>query len=221
MVAVVRRPTLVRSFDDREPLRGVQLVGAQDGANVVVENFGGGARQRAETGVAQPLQITRQRLADAVRAVPNLERREGVDMHARHGIFHRAQQREIGRAVERRMDAALHADFGGAALPGFRGTARDFIEREVVGLAAQIVGGLALGEGAEGAFVFADVGIVDVAVDDVAHGLAADLAPQGVGRVHHFAGFVAARSKQPRDGLDTQPFAGLGPIDNASDVAER
>ena len=67
-----------------------------------------------------------------------------------------------------RMDAALHADFGRAALPRLLRAARDLVEREIVGPAAQILAELALREGAELAAEVADVGVVDVAVDDIA-----------------------------------------------------
>jgi hypothetical protein len=40
---------------------------------------------------------------------------------------------------------------------------------------------LALGEGAEPAAIGADVGVVDVTVDDVADGVAADVAAERVG----------------------------------------
>jgi hypothetical protein len=47
------------------------------------------------------------------------------------------------------MDAALHADFGGAAIPRFPDAALDLVAVEVVGRAAQGVAELALGESAE------------------------------------------------------------------------
>ena len=50
---------------------------------------------------------------------------------------------------------------------------RDLVEVEVVGLAAQVLAQLALGEGAELAAEVADVGVVDVAVDDVGDRIAA------------------------------------------------
>ena len=74
------------------------------------------------------------------------------------------------------MDAALHADFGGAAVPGFLRAPHDLLRGEVVGRAAQVGRELALGEGAEAAAEVADVGVVDVAHDGVGDRVADDLA---------------------------------------------
>jgi hypothetical protein len=57
---------------------------------------------------------------------------------------------------------------------GFTAAALDFIERQIIGPAAQIGGELAFGEGAELAAEGADVGVVDVAVDHIGDALAAD-----------------------------------------------
>ena len=97
-------------------------------------------------------------------------------MHLRHGLFHRAAQSQIGIAGIIGVDAALHANFGGAAVPGLVGAARDFGQVEIIGRAAQIFMRLALGEGAEAAMVAADIGVVDVAGDDIADGVAVHLA---------------------------------------------
>ncbi len=88
-------------------------------------------------------------------------------MHVRHRALHRAAQLDIGLAGIVGMDAALHADFGGAALPGLARTPRHFLQRQVVGLAAQLLADLALGKRAETAFIAADIGVVDITVDDV------------------------------------------------------
>ena len=52
--------------------------------------------------------------------------------------LHGAADVEIGLAGVVGMDAALQADFGGAALPGLARAAHDLLEREVVGRAAQV-----------------------------------------------------------------------------------
>ena len=61
------------------------------------------------------------------------------------------------------------------------------------------VGELALGEGAEAATEVADVGVVDVAVDDVADALAIDLAAQRIGALAHLRHLAAARGEQAHD----------------------
>ena len=79
------------------------------------------------------------------------------------------------------MDAALEADFGRASLPGLGRAADDFIDSKVIGRATQRLMRLALGEGAERAAIGAYVGVVDVAVDDVADGVAADSSAKLIG----------------------------------------
>jgi hypothetical protein len=72
-------------------------------------------------------------------------------------------------------DAALQADFDRAALGGLAAAAHDFLEREIVGPPAQALVRLALGECTECAAIETNIGVVDVAGDDVAHALAASL----------------------------------------------
>ena len=189
----------MRRLHHLEPLRGVDLVRAQNGADLVVEDLRGGARQRAEAGVLQPAQEGLERDAERRRALPHLERRERVDVHVGRRFLHRAAEVEIGLAGVVGVDAALHADFGGAALPGLDHAALHLVEPEVVGLAAQVLGQLALGEGAELALEVADVGVVDVAVDDVGDDVAARLAPQRVGGAHHRFEVGAAGAEERRD----------------------
>ena len=171
----------MRRLDHVEPLRGRELVGADDRAHLVVEDFGRGARQRAEARALQLGQELRDRDAERRRALRDLERRERMDMDVGHRVLDRAADREIGRAGVIGMDAALQADFGRAALPGLAAAALDLVELEIVRPAAQVVAELAFGEGAELAAEVADVGVVDVAVDDVGDAVAARFGAQRVG----------------------------------------
>ena len=57
MVEVVRRPTSWAACDDFEPFGGVELVGAEFGPHLVVEDFRGGAGQAGEAGFAQFFEI--------------------------------------------------------------------------------------------------------------------------------------------------------------------
>ena len=66
MVAVLLRPTRVRGLHHLEPLRGGDLVGAQDGAHLVVEDLGGRAGQAAEAGALQAREVVVERQAAAV-----------------------------------------------------------------------------------------------------------------------------------------------------------
>ncbi len=190
----------VRRFHDLQPFGGLDLVGADDRADLVVEDLGGGAGQGAEPGVAQFAQEIGEAAAERLGALPHFEGREGMDMHARHRLLDRAADPEIGSAGIFRMDAALQADFGGAALPGFLDAADDLVHIEVVGPAAQILAELALREGAELAAEIADVGVVDVAGDDVGDGVARLTARRSWSAASHTsAKLVAARLEQADD----------------------
>ena len=63
-----------------EPLVGVDLVGAELGADLVVEDLGRGAGQGLQADVDEPPQVDRQRLAQAAGALGDLERGEAVDV---------------------------------------------------------------------------------------------------------------------------------------------
>src|SRR5437764_580812 len=98
-------------------------------------------------------------------------------MHSRQRLLDRPANREIGRAGIFRVDAALQAHLGGAALPRLLAAPDDLVHVEVVGPAAQIFAELALREGAELATEITDIGVVDIAGDNVADGVAIYLAP--------------------------------------------
>ena len=115
------------------------------------------------------------RQAGAAGAVDDLHRREGVDVHLRHPALHRGDQVEVGRARELGVDAALHAHLGRAELPRLLGAVGDLVQRQRVRVGV----GAPLGERAEPAADVADVGEVDVAVDDVGDLVADGLAGAG------------------------------------------
>src|SRR5947209_11895976 len=80
------------------------------------------------------------------------------------------------------MDSALHTDLGGAAVSSFYHTLHHLAYSQLVRLPAQIFGEPALGEGAELAAKVADVGVIDVAIDDVGHVIAVPGSPLLVGQ---------------------------------------
>ena len=100
-----------------EPLLRRHLVGADHGPHLVVEDLGRRAGQRAEAEVAQPREVVVEREAERRRALPDLERRERVDVEAGHRVLDRRHDLGVVVARERRVDAALQADLGRAALP--------------------------------------------------------------------------------------------------------
>src|SRR5690606_26702950 len=86
---------------------------------------------------------------------------------------------EVGGAGHVGVDAALHADFGGARLPRIVHPVPDLAEGQRVGVGV----GAALRERAEPAAGVADVGEVDVAGDDVGDDVADRVAAQVVGEL--------------------------------------
>ena len=102
-------------------------------------------------------------------------------------------------AGEGRVDAALQAHLGGAALPRLDRAPHDLLHRHEERRPAQVLGELALRERAEAALEVADVRVLDVPGDDVADLVAADLAPEPVGGGEHALALVAARREQPHE----------------------
>ena len=96
--------------------------------------------------------------------------------------------------------------------PRFLCAAHDLRHVEIVRRAAQRLVRLALGEGAELAAVITDVGVVDVAVHHVAHGVATDRLAQFVGSGTDAVVVHVACVEQPHDFAFVQaaPGGGLG-----------
>src|SRR6185295_2864267 len=102
-------------------------------------------------------------------------------MHVRHRRFHGGNDAKIGLPRIAGTDAALQTHLGSAALPGLAGAPADLGGVEVVGGVAMAEVVSPLRKGAELAAIGADVGVVDVAVDDVGDGGANGARAQRVG----------------------------------------
>src|SRR5581483_6519188 len=113
------------------------LVGADDGPHLVVEDLGRGAGQRGQAGGLEPGQVLGQRHAEAAGALEDLEGGEAVDVDGGSDRLHRPGDLQVVVAVEARVDAALEADLGGAALHGLHHPALDLLEVEEVRVAPQ------------------------------------------------------------------------------------
>jgi hypothetical protein len=133
-----------------------------------------------------------------------------VNVHAWNGGAHRATYLHIGVAGETRVDAALHTHFGRTALPGLSRAPGNLVQRQIVRAAAQVLAHLAFGEGAELAFERADIGVIDVARDDVRNDVAAGLPSQRIGRRTYRGKLVAARLEQAHD-VAVRERAMIGP----------
>src|SRR5215472_16124580 len=103
-----------------------------------------------------------------------------MDVHARKSAFDGTAEGAIEKAVEEAGQSALDANFSGAAIPGFLRTAHDFVKRERI----SISGLRASAKSAETATDKADVGEIDVAVDDVGDGFPDRFVAEMVGDGH-------------------------------------
>ena len=103
-------------------------------------------------------------------------------MHVRQRVPDRPANLEIRAPGEIGMDAALQADLGRAALPGFVRAPHDFVQAQYIRRTAQRFTGLAFRERAELALVLAQVGVIDIAVDHIADAVAATRFAQFVRR---------------------------------------
>ena len=133
-----RQSHRVRLRHDVQPALRRHLVGADDAAHLVVEDLGRGARQRTQARSLELLQKLADRQPERARAVRDLERRERVHVDVGHRFLRGTADAQVGLAGERRMDAALHADFGAATLPGFAHTPPDLGQVHDVRLTAQM-----------------------------------------------------------------------------------
>ncbi len=135
MVTFDRSPDRVGGAMGLQPFVGRDLVRAEDGTDLVVQDLGGRARQRLEPGVAQLREVVGQGDARAPSPFGDLEGREPVDVdRGRHGSDG-PDHLQVVVAVEVRMDAALQAHLGGAPGFGFDHPGADLVEAEEVRLA--------------------------------------------------------------------------------------
>ena len=115
-VAVERRPARCEASMISHPARDRQLVRRDPLAHAVVQHLGGGARRRAEAGVAQPREHLRRRQPGDVAHVRDLHRAVGVQVQLRRELLGEAQPAEVVLERPVRMDARLDAQLAGAVL---------------------------------------------------------------------------------------------------------
>ena len=102
-------------------------------------------------------------------------------MHVRLSLLDSLDNGEIGLAGIIRMYAPLQANLGRAFLPGLGDAPLDFSQGQVIAALAQVLSHAPLGKGAETAAEIADIGVVDVPVDNVSNRITVDLTAQFVG----------------------------------------
>ena len=204
-----------------EPLVGRDLVGADDGAHLVVEDLRRGAGQRREPGLVEGGEVVGQRHAEAAGALGHLERGERVEVEVGGDLLHRPGHVEVVVAVEVGVDPALEADLGGAVVDGLEDPPLDLVTVQEVRVATQVQGERALREGAEPAAERADVRVVDVAVPHEGDDVTDRVASQLVGDVGDQAHVGAPRREQRDDLVDVGGLAGQDPVEDLADRAAR
>ena len=182
MVTFERSPTRCAASCTSSHWLGRHLVGTDDRAHLVVEDLRRRPGQGAEAEIAQPREVRLEIEPERRRALPDLERRERVHVDPWHRRLDRRHDGRVVLACERRVDPALEADLGRAALPRLAHPPDDLVLGDEVGRASEVLGELALRERAEPTAEVADVRVLDVPRDDVRDLVAAGLAPQRVGR---------------------------------------
>ena len=123
IVAVLRRPSACARSHDLEPLAGRDLVRADHAADLVVQDLGGRAGQRAEP---RALELRQERRRARRQASVHPARPRAARTHGRGSRVLPPSRSGRSRGRSRRcsrMDAALQAHLGRAALPRPRGCA--------------------------------------------------------------------------------------------------
>ena len=177
-MAVVRKPKLVRCEVDVDPLLGRALQAADALAHFFVQDLGAAAGDRVETGVAQAGDGRREVQPADLRDVLNLGRREAMQPHLGEAALDGAEQLLVPLDLQAGVQAALHQHARAAEIDRLLNLLEDHVD--AVDVAFLVAHGPV--EGAEAAVFGAEVGVVDIAVDDVADdALGMELAAQCVG----------------------------------------
>ncbi len=184
---------LVRGGDDLDPALGHELARREDLADLVVEDLGRGAGDRAESLVLQHGQVVAQRHAVRLGVTEvDLFGRERMDVKIRQLALDRAHDLSVPEAVLVRVDAPLDADLGCSALDRLARVADDLLERAVVGVVLVLVPR----EAAEAAADVADVGEIDVAADHVGDLVADVVEARAVGHRAEHLQVAATRAEE-------------------------
>src|SRR6476659_1231370 len=134
-------PQTMCGADDLLPRVGRELPLGEGPADVVVQDLGGGPRDRVEPVRLRFGEELVEGDAELGRAVEDLHRAERVQMDPGDALLHGAREVEVEAPRQIGMGPALHADLRRAPLPRLFGLVRDLGQRERVRLRV----GLALG----------------------------------------------------------------------------
>ena len=159
-----RHALAVRLTHDLEPLVALRLLRGENRPDAIDEDLAATAGDRVEAGVAQAGDRVGDRQARTARDVRHLGRRERVHVELRVALLDRAEQLFVPVDAELGVVPALHEGAGAADCQRLLDLREDHLVRQDIALAH--VARLAV-ERAEVAVRHADVGVVDVPVDDV------------------------------------------------------
>ncbi len=154
---------LVCGRDDLHPSGYVHFLVAQDFAYLVVEDLGGGAGDRSESGISEDCEKLTIRHIGASRSVHDFHRRKRMDVQFWISLFDRYEKVAVEEAFGLRVDAPLHAHFAGAAIDRVLDFDEDVLDRMIVSGRIFAVHR----ERTELAADKADIGPINVAIDDV------------------------------------------------------
>lgn len=91
-----------------QPDRGGELVRADDGADLIVQDFCGRAWQAPQAGIPQCCQIPPQGPPQRGSSLGHLQGRECVHMHVRRACFGRLKQPEVGVTCKMKFFSLRH-----------------------------------------------------------------------------------------------------------------
>src|SRR5580692_5992857 len=160
---------LVGSAMYQQPVRSQTFQTRDLVADFIVENFGTAARDRIESGVAQP----GNRVPHAEVAVfgnrQDFRSRIAVEVNLREALLDAAQHLFMPVDLQVGMQSALHQHARAAEFDGLANFLVDSVQVENVAFLSSRSFQRTI-EGAEGAIFRAEIRVVDVAVDDVGNG---------------------------------------------------
>lgn len=163
-----------------DPVVGAALEAGDALADVVVEDLGAAAGDGVKSGIAKTRDGGAEVQVGVLRDGQDFGGAEAVQPDFREALLDAGEEAFEPIDLEVGVDAALHEDAGTAHFEGFGNFFVDLFEVEDVSLAGLGSFEWAV-EGAEGAVLGAEVGVVDVAIDDVGdHALGMEPATDGV-----------------------------------------
>ncbi len=196
----------VRGLHDLDPGAGGQLALGQHPADVVVEDLRGCAGDRAEAGVTDLGEPVGDAGASTCGGADDLHRAERVHVHPRRRREHRPDDAGVGVRAQVGADPGLDAHLGRPEGLRLGRPAPDLGQRQRVGVRV----GRALCERAEPAADVADVGHVDVPVDDVGDVVADGVPAHVVGQPGQRLQGLAVTGEQGQVGRIVEPRGVVG-----------